>query len=52
MGHTPRKKVQIEYRRTQVAELYLKGWTQAEIARKLGVSQGTISSDLKAIRKE
>jgi predicted transcriptional regulator len=52
MGHTRQKKVQIEHRRAQVAELYLKGETQAAIARELGVSQATISSDLKAIRKE
>jgi len=52
MGRTTRKKVQIEHRRTQVAELYLKGRTQVEIARELGVSQATISSDLKAMKKE
>ena len=52
MGRTPQKKVQIEHRRTQVADLYAKGWKQAAIAGEQGVSQATISSDLKAIRKE
>ena len=51
MGRTPQEDVRIEHRRTQVTELYLKGWTQAAIAKKLGVSQATISSDLKAMRK-
>ncbi len=44
--------MQIELRRTQVADLYLKKWKQAAIAHELGVSQATISNDLKAIRKE
>jgi len=52
MGRTSQKKLQIEQRRTQVTELCKKGWTQAAIARELGVSQATISSDLKASRKE
>jgi predicted transcriptional regulator len=52
MGRTSQKKVQIEHRRTQVTELYMKCWTQAAIAGELGVSQATISSDLKANCKE
>lgn len=52
MGHTSQKRLQIEYRRKQVSELYLKERTQADIARELGVSQATISSDIKALRKE
>ncbi len=52
MGRTPREDVQIDHRRKKVAELYLKGSTQAAIARELGVSQPTISSDLKAIREK
>ena len=52
MGYTHQKKVQIEHRRAQVTKLYLKGGTQAAIASELGVCQGTISSDIKAIRKE
>lgn len=39
-------------RRKDVAKLYLKGWTQAAIAEKLGVAQGTISSDLRMVQKE
>jgi predicted transcriptional regulator len=52
MGRTRLKKVQIEYRRKQVTELHLMGWKQTSIAGKLGVSQATISTDMKAIRKE
>ena len=52
MGRTPQEKLKIEYRRMRVGELSLKGWTQVAIARELGVSQATISSDIKAIRKE
>ena len=44
--------MQIERRRLLVAEMYLKGTGQAQIAAELSVSQGTISADLKAIRKE
>ncbi len=39
-------------RRPKVATLYLKGWTQANIAKQFGVSQQRISQDIKAIRKE
>ena len=39
-------------RRPEVAELYLNGWRQSAIASKFGVTQGTISNDLKAIRKD
>jgi predicted transcriptional regulator len=52
VGRTPQEDVRIEQRRQQAAELYLKGTTQAEIARELNVSQATISDDLKAIRRE
>lgn len=41
----------MEKRRAQVAELYLKGWTQWEIARKVKVDQGTVSRDLKAMHE-
>ncbi len=44
--------MQIQLRRTQVTDLYLMKQKQAAIARELGVSQATISNDLKAIRKE
>ena len=39
-------------RRKQVAELYLGGKSQTEIARQFGVSQPLISKDLKIIQKE
>ncbi len=52
MGRTPQENMQIQLRRTQAAVLYAKKWKQAAIARELGVSQATISNDLKAIRKE
>jgi hypothetical protein len=44
-------KLQMLARRKRVAELAVQGWTQIEIAAELGVSQGTISTDLKAVRK-
>ena len=37
-------------RRQQVDELYLNGWRQVDIAKRLGVTQATISRDLEAIR--
>ena len=52
MRRISQKKAQIEYRRSRVSKLYLKGATQAEIARELDVAQATISGDLKAIRTE
>ncbi len=52
MGRTPQEDIRIEHRRQQVAEWILQSWTQGAMARELGVSQATISSDLKAIRKE
>ncbi len=52
MGRTRQENMQIQLRRTQVADLYLKGWKQAALARELGVCQASISNDLKAIRKE
>ena len=52
MGRTPREDVKIEKRRQQVGDLYVQGSTQAQIARELGITQSTISVDLKAIRRE
>jgi len=37
--------------RRRIADCYLSGWTQAAIAEELGVSQPTISLDLKALQK-
>lgn len=42
-------KQDIHNRRKEVAELYLKGWFQADIAQKFKVTQQQISSDLKVI---
>ena len=39
-------------RRNRVASMYLRRFTQAEIARKLGVVVSTVCKDLKAIHKE
>ena len=44
--------MQLEERRVLVAELYLQGWVQTAIAKQLGVTQPTVSADLKAIRQE
>ena len=52
MGRTLQEDVRIEQRRQQVADLYVKGSTQSQIARGLGVAQSTVSADLKAIRRE
>ena len=52
MGRTKQEIFRIEQRRQQVAELYVKGSTQSQIARQLGVAQSTVSVDLKAIRRE
>ena len=46
------KQDEIQARRNQVATLRLAHLTQAEIAKRLGVSVGTVNSDLQAIRDE
>jgi predicted transcriptional regulator len=43
--------VRLNYRRKQVGDLYVQGWTQAAIAAELGVTQATISNDLKKIQE-
>lgn len=45
------KREEIRLRRKQVAELYLKGYSQIQLAEKFGVFQQTISQDLKVIYK-
>ena len=53
MDQSPQqKKFEIQDRRRIVAERYLRGQTQWQIARSLEVTQSTISDDIKAIRKE
>lgn len=46
-----RKKQEMAGRRRKVANLYLRGAWQPEIARLVGVSQSTISRDLAIVRK-
>jgi DNA-binding CsgD family transcriptional regulator len=46
------RKLEIEKRRQQVAELALRGRRQSEIAEQLGVTQATVSVDLKRLRDE
>ncbi len=46
------RKTEIANRRLQVAEMYLRGVYQSEIASRLGVDQATISRDLSQLRKE
>jgi len=38
--------------RRRIADLYLQGWLQVDIAAEVGVSQSTVSLDLKALHKE
>jgi hypothetical protein len=42
----------INHRRQQVAELYLRGKYQEEIARLVGCSQPQVSADLKAVQRQ
>lgn len=50
--HTVANTEQLAQRRAQVAALRLMHYTQKEIADRLGVTQPTISTDLKAVRDE
>ncbi len=52
MGRNPKESLQIDRRRQLVADYYLRARPQATIALELGVSQATVSGDLKAIRKQ
>ncbi|HEX2614566.1 MAG TPA: LuxR C-terminal-related transcriptional regulator [Nitrososphaera sp.] len=44
--------IEMETRHAKVLELYSKGLTQTEISQQLGLSQSTISKDLKKIRRQ
>jgi hypothetical protein len=46
----PRTQALKEYHRTQIAQFYLKQYTQAEMADMLGISIQTVNADLKAVR--
>jgi len=50
MGH--RSKSRLARDRRKVADLYLKGVIQVDIAEKLSISQTTVSRDLKYLQKE
>jgi predicted transcriptional regulator len=51
LGRNKSETAAIERRRATVADLYIQGWMQAEIAHHVGVSQPTVSTDIKAIQK-
>jgi IS30 family transposase len=48
----PSKRLALLQRRQQVADLYLRSWTQTAIAERLSVTQPTICEDLKRIRRQ
>jgi hypothetical protein len=48
----PSRKLAILQRRQLVADLYLQGWTQCQIAEHVSVDQTTVSDDLQKIRAE
>jgi hypothetical protein len=48
----PRSKIQSQLDRATVAELYLKGWTQLQIAQHLEIDQSTVSRDLKCLQEQ
>lgn len=52
MPGKPRKKLELLRDRREVARLSLKGLSQDEIAIELGLSQATVSRDLKAVRDQ
>jgi hypothetical protein len=51
-GRKGRSKEQILKDRAEIASCYLQGWTQANIAAKVGLSRQQIGYDLEAIRQE
>ena len=52
MAGKRRSTSQLTRDRRKIADLYLQGWLQADIARELGVSQLTISNDIKALHRQ
>jgi hypothetical protein len=53
MGKTSTKKEQqIEWRRSKVQELSIKGFTQADICRMLNMPKSTISQDVEYLREQ
>lgn len=47
-----RSKSQLDRDRRRISELYLEGWLQADIATEVGLSQSTVSNDLKALHSQ
>ena len=47
-----RNRAEIERDRRRIADLYLQGWLQADIAKDIGVAQSTVSRDLVALHGE
>jgi predicted transcriptional regulator len=46
------RRLELLRRRQAVADLYVQGFSQMAIAERLGISQATVSADLKQIRRE
>lgn len=44
--------VEVSRRRRKIADLYLQGIVQADIAERVGVNQSTVSRDLKALQRQ
>jgi predicted transcriptional regulator len=51
MALEPSRSLRVNIRRKRVADLYLQGWTQTAIAADIGVTQPTVSLDLKKIQE-
>jgi hypothetical protein len=51
-GRNPQERLRILQRRRRVASLYLRGLSQWEIGRQLGVTQQCIAKDIQALEKE
>ena len=47
-----RSAAQLARDRRKIADLYLKGWIQADIADEIGMSQATVSNDIAALHRD
>jgi len=52
MSGKRRSNGQLARDRRRIANLYLQGWLQVDIAQEVGVSQSTVSLDIKALQKQ
>lgn len=52
MSGRKRNQAEIVRDRRRIGELYLKGWLQVDIADELGISQQTVSNDLKTLQQD